>query len=309
MIKSVEIDNFQSHEESVLEFSGGVNVILGPSDSGKTAIIRALRWLVWNRPSGEAFRSNWGGDTSVKLELEDGTVVVLSRSKSSNIYTISAFPETGAVISELKAIKTDVPEEVTLLLNLNEINLQQQLDRPFLLDDSPGEVAQHFSKIANLEAIHRGTRAVQGWLRSLEQDIASGEDNLSRLKEDLEQYDHLEELEGWVTTLEGLEREQNAITKSQSELRIIIDDLAEVEEEIHAYKAILGADEPVERLLKLAKKKKDLEQQRREITKVVQAYSLTQDDIESTKRELNELQDEFKEVFPDVCPLCGQEVE
>jgi len=56
MIKYLQIQNFQSHKDSLLEFDPGVNVIVGSSDSGKTAVIRALRWLVWNRPSGDAFR-------------------------------------------------------------------------------------------------------------------------------------------------------------------------------------------------------------------------------------------------------------
>ena len=61
MIQSLQINNFQSHKYSVMELHKGVNVIIGPSDSGKTTILRALRWLVWNRPSGDAFRSDWGG--------------------------------------------------------------------------------------------------------------------------------------------------------------------------------------------------------------------------------------------------------
>jgi len=65
MIKTLSIQNYQSHKDSTLEFDPGVNVIVGSTDSGKTAIIRALRWLIWNRPNGDSFRSTWGGDTKV----------------------------------------------------------------------------------------------------------------------------------------------------------------------------------------------------------------------------------------------------
>ena len=74
MIQSVHIQNFQSHKNSTLEFSPGVNIIVGTSDSGKTAIIRALRWVVWNRPSGDSLRSTWGGKTSVEICLDKGSV-------------------------------------------------------------------------------------------------------------------------------------------------------------------------------------------------------------------------------------------
>ena len=41
----IEIVNFQSHANTKLNFDEGVNVIIGPSDSGKTAVIRAMKWI------------------------------------------------------------------------------------------------------------------------------------------------------------------------------------------------------------------------------------------------------------------------
>jgi len=46
MINSLTIQNFQSHKNTTLEFDNGINIIIGQSDSGKTAIIRALNWVI-----------------------------------------------------------------------------------------------------------------------------------------------------------------------------------------------------------------------------------------------------------------------
>jgi exonuclease SbcC len=54
-IKKLSLRNFQSHRETDLEFSPGLNIIVGPSDQGKSAIIRALRWLFYNEPRGTGF--------------------------------------------------------------------------------------------------------------------------------------------------------------------------------------------------------------------------------------------------------------
>lgn len=54
-IKSIEIENFQSHKYSKLDFSERLNVIVGPSDNGKSAIIRALKWVLFNEPKGTDF--------------------------------------------------------------------------------------------------------------------------------------------------------------------------------------------------------------------------------------------------------------
>ena len=75
MIKSLSIKNYQSHKDSYLEFSEGVNCILGGSDNGKTAIIRAINWIMTNRPLGESFRSNWGGKTEVELFTDDASIL------------------------------------------------------------------------------------------------------------------------------------------------------------------------------------------------------------------------------------------
>jgi len=112
MIDSMHIKNFQSHKDSHLDFHPGVDVIVGPSDSGKTAIIRALRWLVWNRPTGDAVRSWWGGDTEVSLSLPTSSI---SRIKGKeNQYTLN-----GLVF---KAIGTDVPEEISKELKQTSIS-------------------------------------------------------------------------------------------------------------------------------------------------------------------------------------------
>ena len=151
MIKSIHIQNIQSHEDSYLDFSSGVNIIIGSSDSGKTAIIRALRKLVWNKPSGSAIQSSWGGSSIIRLETEDGSVV-WSKDKTDT-YILQL---TGKKDLVFKAFGTSVPEEINSVLNFNEINLQNQLDTPFLLSETPGAVATHFNKIARLDKIDIG---------------------------------------------------------------------------------------------------------------------------------------------------------
>ena len=57
MIKEINIKNFQSHDNTNLILDSGVNVIVGSSDSGKSAIIRALRWVTSCVPRGEIGRA------------------------------------------------------------------------------------------------------------------------------------------------------------------------------------------------------------------------------------------------------------
>ena len=61
MIKNLLLKNFQSHIDSKIEFDSGFNVICGSSDSGKSALLRALMWVIANRPSGDSIK-NWNTD-------------------------------------------------------------------------------------------------------------------------------------------------------------------------------------------------------------------------------------------------------
>ena len=139
MIKSIDIQNFQSHKNTNLILSDGVNVVIGSSDSGKTTIIRTLNWLVNNKPAGEDFRSSWGGDTTVGVILNNNICISRKRAKE-NLYTISS--NKGVMSQEFRSFGQDTPLEIQQLLNFSDINIQYQLDPPFLLSATAGEVSK-----------------------------------------------------------------------------------------------------------------------------------------------------------------------
>ena len=103
MIKSLQIQNFQSHKNTLMELNPGVTAIVGPSDCGKSAVFRALNWLINNRPGGNEFHSWAGGDPSVSINLETD-YIARSRRANENIYTLND--------AEFKAFGTTVPQPI-----------------------------------------------------------------------------------------------------------------------------------------------------------------------------------------------------
>ena len=97
MIQTGVIRNFQSHKKSILNLSKGVNVIVGKTDSGKSAIIRALRWLFTNTPSGDAFRSWDGGDTKVSATFYDMDKKITRIKGNKNAYIVETLDEQSVV--------------------------------------------------------------------------------------------------------------------------------------------------------------------------------------------------------------------
>jgi exonuclease SbcC len=132
-----------------------VNVLVGESDSGKSAIIRALNWVVNNKPSGDSFRSHWENSYTGVGVVVDKFIVWRDKGKE-NIYAIKLEKDLGKSIESLQVFRSfnqDVPEEIKNLLNISPLSLQSQFSSPFLLSMSSGEVAKYLNKIVHLDKI------------------------------------------------------------------------------------------------------------------------------------------------------------
>ncbi len=309
MINTLQITNFQSHKDTTLEFVDGVNVIIGSSDSGKTTIIRAIRWLAHNRPSGESFRSHWGGDTVVRTTLPEGkNGAVVSRirtDKNRNEYLLVSYENE----SLFKAVKSEVPEEIQQLLNLNSINLQAQHDGPFLLDKSSGEVAKHFNIIANLDVIDRSIQKVQKWIRSTTNSISNYEERKETLEANLTEYEHLDDFEKDVIALENLSNKFEDRSRSCEQLRSLIESIVTIANELKKHEHLLSLETAVDKTIKIIQEKKGLHVRIKGLKIFIQDCIDTKSQYKELQQLVKKKEQKFKEEFPNVCPLCGQEVE
>jgi DNA repair protein SbcC/Rad50 len=299
MIKTLRIKNFQNHVDTSLQLSKGVNVIIGPSDSGKSAVLRSLYWLFWNRPSGDSFRSFSGGDTSVEIEV-DKHIVSRIKTKTRNEYSIDG--------TKLRAIGSDVPEEISNVLNIDPSNVQRQLDGPFLLGETSGNVAQHFNRIAKLDILDLSRKNVEKWTRDLQSDIAHSKKQAEEYREEIDKYDFLERLEPEVEILEQLEGQLTKLFKSERELHELMCDLENTQDEIGNMEKKVPPDSEIEDLLKECKEWDSISKQAKEFKAVIGEYTKCIEYIDDLTAEIAELELEFKENMPEICPLCEQEV-
>jgi DNA repair exonuclease SbcCD ATPase subunit len=223
MINSLELTNFQSHEHNRLDFSPGVNAIIGSSDSGKSAVLRALCWAIYNRPSGDSFVSWWARDKkgkqkdSCEVLVEKGDQALLRlRSGDFNGYNNNG--------KDIAAVRTDVPEEVQNFFNLSEVNIQRQLDGPFLLSETPGEVARFFNRTIRLDEIDKALALVDKKKRSTDSEIKTKTAEKEDQEKALEAYAWIEVVEPKLKKaqqiaeeLDGLYSQADALSLSMGE--------------------------------------------------------------------------------------------
>ena len=284
MIKSLEINNFQSHERSRLEFNPGVNVIIGSSDNGKTACIRSLRWAIWNKPSGDAIRSWWGGDTWVRVETEKGYVIRSKDKMDKYILTTYQSNKKGVSHEEehtFKAFGTGVPEEISRFFNFSEINLQLQLDSVFLLSKTSGEVAAHFNKIAKLDEIDTSTQNINGWIKRLGNDITYQKQQVKSLSDELTKYDYLEKVEIKLEVLESKTSESRDLKRKRDQLWDLMWEIKDVKSNIDAESEIIVHEKAVNNLLSLIKTRREYQEKRKQL------YNLAED-IREIKEEVKQ---------------------
>ena len=260
MILSLEIHNFLSHPNTLLEFVPNTNVFIGHSDSGKSAIRDALEWVVWNRPLGDSFVS-WdhvreGKGTFVKLIMDNCTVI---RSKDkTDTYTIQIEGKKDLV---LEAFGKDVPKEVEQAINFSSINIQKQLDPIFLLSSTPGQVAEHWNSVAHLQVIDKATSNINSAIRELTSDIKYSEGQETALKEGIEKFQYIEDFESEVAVLEDLEKQKSVLVDQRNRLDVNVSRLTDIQKDLEEVSRILELEKPVNDILELIelRAEKDIE--------------------------------------------------
>lgn len=190
-LESIYLKNFQSWEKQRINFHKGFNAIIGASDSGKSSVIKAIDWVINNRPLGDEFKS-WFSDkddkTVVSLNFDEDIKISKERVGSKNIYKLP----NGLTLS---AFRSDVPQEVTELCNMREYNIQRQHEGYFLLQESPGERAKKLNKAVGLDIIDGLYSFLNSRTLEINRELKRTEEVKESIKEDLKKYRDLDMVE------------------------------------------------------------------------------------------------------------------
>jgi exonuclease SbcC len=259
VFKSIGIVNVQAHRETSIDLSKGVNVFTGPSDSGKSTLLRGLSWLFDNRPSGEVYR-NWDSDISDSMAVEvvtsEGTSAAINREKGKTSYVLS--PKNGEEMT-FNAIRTDVPSEITEALNLASYNVQSQHQKYFLLQDTPGEVARSLNELTGLSIIDQTYKKADSEIRSTKADIENLKSERDEKKNQIKQYDNLEEIHELI---QGIEKDTEELAKIEVALIKIeksINDINKNKEEMAELQSLMEVEKEVDAVLILIAEYKEVD--------------------------------------------------
>lgn len=172
MIDTISIRNFQSLAHIDLTLAP-LTVIVGPSSSGKSAFIRALRTLVANR-RGTDFITHGEHTSSISAHLasrdplRSGTVTLTRSSRTApNSYVLIPDDPSHPLHPRAEFTKLDsqVPAQISDFLGIPveqiDLAVASQFDKPYLLADPGTSVARTLGALTNAHIILGGARESQ----------------------------------------------------------------------------------------------------------------------------------------------------
>lgn len=233
-VKRIELINFQSHSKTIIEPapSGQLSIIVGPSDTGKTVILRALRWCFYNSPSGIDFIRAECTFAKVTVDFLSGDTIIRHRSKGGiNRYIVNG--------ETFEGFGSNVPLEVQQVTGVRPVaigdmelclNLAEQLDGPFLGKSiSAPARAKVLGKLAGTEEIDLAGKRLGTDLYRRGQDEKRLKTELEGLQEKITGYDYLPAMKKKIKALETIITEIKEAKERQDKLVALNEDYSRTE--------------------------------------------------------------------------------
>lgn len=298
-IEKLTIKNFQSHQDSVLSFDPGVNVIIGSSDSGKSAILRAINLVIKNEPRGTSYIRLGCKEALISIKTGENLITRI-RSKKDNIYKLNN--------QEFRAFSQAVPLPISEVLNCPDINISRQLDAPFLLSLSPGDIAKKLNEIANLDLIDSSLSAINSLIKATKNESDRVTNKSEELKVQNESFNWLADAAEEIRIIEELNTELDGLNNKYQELYTITQKIKKLKE-AGAYMLNLADLEKTCFLIEKKQKNYDKMKERySKLTNITNNIQRKQSDLAILVLEIQKNEEILKDNLQDFCPLCGQQI-
>lgn len=206
-IQKIKIKNFQSHHDTEIEFGPGINVITGTSDAGKTGILRAIMFVLYNQTDA-GFQTLNSEFVEVSVYFSNGTVVTRKKNqKSMNIVSANnsswdkEIKHTNFGRTYDKEIKDALGNPP--VFNNEPLAYSDQNSPLYMLGMSPKELSTYISSLIGVEDYAAATVILNKANNSTDKIIKEKKTNVDKYEKDLEEFS---DLESKLSDLEALEQ-------------------------------------------------------------------------------------------------------
>ena len=260
MLKQLQIVCYQSHENTIFNLHPGVNCIIGESQAGKTAVLRSIHLLKDNRPSAFRFHSDFTKKriTSVKAITSKDEEIKIIKTKKETKYTLT----TDGEIERWRKLNKTVPDRVTDILNLTDLNIQWQFDNPFLISTSGGEIVRVINEKTKIEEADSWIKTLNKKINILKNKKGNEEVEIENNITELKGLSDLPKLNRLLNRLTTIDKKVDRLDKEYIQIDSILANIEDIENKIKEQKNYLKAERYVIKIETVDKELKQLEQEK-----------------------------------------------
>ncbi|MBQ2666013.1 SMC family ATPase [Methanobrevibacter sp.] len=242
IFNKLKLNNFKSHEHTVINFDKGISVIVGENGAGKSTILEAISFALFKQHTGKKIDDlvrNNAQSMSIELEFtSSGRDYKIVRMKKSNLKS-SLFKRTSSEGGYVHVCTGDkeVANEIRQILDidsdlfLNAIYIRQG-EIAELVDKTPAEKKALINKLLGLDSLDKAWKNLLPLINDYENQLAELKGKLYNSKELREEY------ETKKSELDTLKQKGHELESDIEEVNKVLDEMAESKRNMEIEKEI-----------------------------------------------------------------------
>ncbi len=249
-ITKIELEDIKSHREATFEFQRGTTAITGDNGAGKTTIIEAVAWTLFDL-------LDYKKDDFVRRGAKKGVVrVTFESGLDERLYSVYRDTGTGYFVYDvqLKNRIADKKEEVARFLWAHlgvepgtdlEALFRRAIGVPqgtftAIFLETPAERKKAFDKLLKVEEYRQGAEKLLLTSRFIEQKITSVREKIARAEGELARFELVEaDLKSFTVQTEDLSKTLATLEKETAEKSATVKKFDETEAQVNELKSAL----------------------------------------------------------------------
>jgi hypothetical protein len=313
-LKRVVLLNFQCHEKLDIDLSGETNLISAGNLAGKTAIGRAIKWVLTDRPRGDWMRRIVSGKvtykTSVQLIFDDETVITREKGKNG----LNRYVFNDEKYDNPKEIPYPIAEYVgKAILTLNGtdfiVPLTDDESSTFMMSDQSSSTrGALLNYLTGIDVADRVKKVIAKEIKELSKEKENDVARIAECSEVIASLSNIPDLELKLTDAQSAQDELNTAVASMAAINNILNSLKPKQKGIDRLKVLPSLNTAaaqakslvvkmlaIEKYLKVSKSIDKFNGLTNLVAKVNESYTFLED-LRAVERELKKINNAVKEL-------------
>jgi DNA repair ATPase RecN len=193
-IDSIHIQDFQNHQDTNIKLVPGLNVITGSSDSGKSAIVRALDLAFLDSFRKQDVRDGQK-NSHVTINFRNGDTYKRTKGDTNEL----EFQYAGKEVEKHSRFSKKFPQEAVDFLghipktSTSSLPFASQEDKLFLINLSDEAIGKEISKLLGIYDLEEASSNLGSDINKISADIKRLNTDIENTKKKLEPFEDLDE--------------------------------------------------------------------------------------------------------------------